>query len=265
MTVHSPFIEVTNVDVSYPIGRFVRGSIKANLFRLVGVKERGQRQSGFVRSLRDVNFRIETGERVGIIGANGAGKTTLLRAIAGVYPTSRGTIRVRGSIQSLFEISLGFEAEATGRENILYRGLIMGCTPQLIREREAAIVEFADIDEFIDLPVRMYSAGMAVRLAFAISTILDGDILLIDEVFGVGDMAFQIKATKRLNDLIDKAHIVILVGHDLGTIEKLSSRVLWLDHGRLIADGPAAEVIANYRSSVNNAEAVKMAKTMPAT
>jgi len=141
----------------------------------------------------------------------------------------------------------------------------MGCTPQLIREREAAIIEFADIDEFIDLPVRMYSAGMAVRLAFAISTILDGDILLIDEVFGVGDMAFQIKATKRLNDLIDKAHIVILVGHDLGTIEKLSSRVLWLDHGRLIADGPAAEVIANYRSSVNNAEAVKMAKTAPAT
>jgi lipopolysaccharide transport system ATP-binding protein len=195
-----------------------------------------------------VTLNIAAGERVGIIGRNGAGKSTLLRAIAGIYPLASGEVDVAGSLQSLFEIGLGFEGEATGRENILFRGLVMGCTPEFVRAREAEIVAFADLGEFIDMPIRTYSAGMVVRLAFAISSMLDADILLIDEVFGAGDAAFQAKAVRRLEQMIDRASIVVMVGHDLPTIEKVCSRAMWLDKGCIKVDGPSKDVVERYLS-----------------
>jgi lipopolysaccharide transport system ATP-binding protein len=234
----------------YPIGPFVHGSIKANLFRLFGIRDRTVPRRQWIEALTDVSLTFREGDRVGIIGRNGAGKSTLLRAIAGIYPLSSGTVQVTGKIQSIFELGVGFETDATGRENILFRALVTGSDPALVRSREEEIVRFADLGEFIDLPIRTYSAGMLVRLAFAISSYLDGDVLLIDEVFGAGDAEFQSKALARLRSLIEQAKIVLLVGHNLKTINRFCERVLWIDRGRIVLDGDRDEVTQAYLAAV---------------
>ncbi len=241
-----PYIHVKNATLRYPIGPFVRGSLKSNLMRVFGHREQTTREFKFVQALSDISFKIESGERVGIIGSNGSGKSTLLRAMAGIYPLAEGLIDLHGKVQNLFDLSLGFEAEATGRENITYRGLVMGATFGEINERAEEIIEFAGLGDFIDLPVRMYSAGMMVRLAFAISSHLNGDILLIDEVFGAGDAQFQAKAVDRMMSIINSAKIVVFVTHDLGTIQKICNRVIWLDRSEIRMEGDAAEVCEAY-------------------
>ena len=199
-----------------------------------------------VHALRGVTLTIAEGERLGVIGPNGAGKTTLLRAIAGVYPLADGSIKIRGTVRSLFEINLGFEIEATGRENIMYRGLLLGESPAAIRARERQIVEFADVGEFIDYPVKAYSAGMLVRLAFAVSTAFGAEILLIDEVISAGDHHFMVKARRRMADLITGARILVLVSHDLAAVRELCTRAVWLERGQIVADGSPQEVVERY-------------------
>jgi len=240
-------IEATSVQLDYPVGSLVRGSIKAELFSLFGAKDRAPKVD-FVRALNTISFKVESGERVGVIGKNGSGKSTLLRAIAGIYPITGGVIEVYGRIQGMFDISLGFEPEATGRENILYRGLVMGLSPAEVRARQDEIIEFADIGEFVDLPVRTYSSGMSVRLAFAISTYMRGDILLLDEMLSAGDAGFVAKAQERMKNLLSSAKIVVLVSHDMGTIKNVCPRTIWLDSGRVMMDGPTDEVVAAYLS-----------------
>lgn len=251
MAQNDAHIELVDASLRYPIGPFVQGSIKANLLRLLGRKDQKIPRLPWIEALKNINLTINQGDRVGIIGRNGAGKSTLLRAIAGIYPLSSGDVTVRGKIQSIFDLGIGFESDATGRENILFRALVMGCDRKSIKAREQEIVDFADIGEFIDLPLRTYSAGMMVRLAFAISSYLEGDILLIDEVFGAGDADFQSKAIARLNSLINQATIVILVGHNLETIERFCTRALWVDHGHILADGECKSVIDAYLKTVN--------------
>ncbi|HVZ29775.1 MAG TPA: ABC transporter ATP-binding protein [Asticcacaulis sp.] len=236
------------VDLSYPLGPFLRGSIKEQLLGLF-LPRRNRLSRSSVQALRNINLKITHGERLGIIGRNGSGKSTLLRTIAGVYPPSRGTVQVKGHIQSIFDIGLGFESESTGRENIMYRGLVMGSDPATIRARTQEIVDFADIGEFIDLPMRTYSAGMFVRLAFAISTYLEGEILLIDEVFGAGDANFAHKAVSRIRSLVDAASIVVFVSHDLGTIREVCTRVIWVDGGVIKMEGDPTEVTEAYLSA----------------
>ena len=244
-------IELIDATLRYPIGPFVQGSIKANLLQLFGAKDRIGPRRQWVQALTNITLSIREGDRIGIIGRNGAGKSTLLRAIAGIYPLSSGTMRVIGKVQSIFELGIGFESDATGRENIMFRALVMGCDPNAIKLREEEIVRFADLGEFIDLPIRTYSSGMLVRLAFAISSYLDGDILLIDEVFGAGDANFQIKAMARLNSLIEQAKIVILVGHTLETITHFCDRVLWVDRGQIVMDGDRHKVAEAYLATIN--------------
>ncbi len=239
-------IQLNNIVLRYPVGPLLKGSIKSAFFTLLGHKPLDNIQREYVTALDGFSLTINRGERLGIIGRNGAGKSTLLQTIAGVYPISSGAISVEGKIQGLFNIGLGFEQDSTGRENIFYRGLAMGCGPDEIKERMHDIIEFADIGEFIDLPVRTYSSGMYVRLAFAISTYLQGDILLIDEVFGAGDAQFQKKASARILDLVNAAGIVVMVGHDMHTLQTVCSRVLWIERGKLRADGPKDEVIKAY-------------------
>ena len=203
-----------------------------------------------VHAVNNVCLDIHEGDRLGIIGRNGAGKSTILKAIGGIYPLTNGTIEVKGIIRALFELNLGFDFDATGRENIMYRGLLLGELPSVVKAKTQEIIDFAELGEFIDYPVKAYSAGMQVRLAFAISTSIRGEIVLLDEVIGAGDAAFFKKAKARITDLIQSAKILVLVSHDLGSIKEFCNRVIWMDNGSIMADGKPEEVINSYLKQV---------------
>jgi ABC-type polysaccharide/polyol phosphate transport system ATPase subunit len=204
-----------------------------------------------VHALSNVNLTAGDGERVGIIGHNGAGKSTLLKLIAGIYPPTRGTSKITGRICSLFDISLGFEQEATGWDNIGYRAYLQGESPASLKAKIDEIAAFTELGEFLNIPVRHYSAGMLMRLAFAISTAIDPEVLLVDEVLAVGDMSFQHKAKARMREMMSTARLMVLVAHDLVTIREMSTRVLWMQHGSVVMDGPPDEVVDAYIESVN--------------
>lgn len=240
-------IELENVTLRYPVGPYVSGSLKSNLLRIFGHRE-NKRVIEYVDALKGLNIKVSLGERVAILGRNGSGKSTLLRMLAGIYPVDRGNVQVVGQIGTLLELAQGFETESTGRENIYYRGIAMGHSPARLRQVEQEIIDFADIGDFIDLPIRTYSAGMVVRLGFAISTQLSPDILLIDEIFGAGDAAFQERAFKRIMEVVNHAGIVILATHDLALVERLCTRVIWLHGGEVIRDGATAAVMPHFKA-----------------
>jgi ABC-type polysaccharide/polyol phosphate transport system ATPase subunit len=206
-----------------------------------------------VKALDDFSLEISSGERLGIIGHNGAGKSTLLKVLAGIYPPTSGTLTVEGRISSLFDIALGFEPESTGWENICYRGYLQGETPRSLRPKIAGIAEFSELGKFLDTPVRYYSAGMRLRLAFSIATAIDPEVLLVDEVLSVGDMAFTEKAARRMHEMMDRAQLIVMVSHDLESIERVCQRVLWMDHGRVRQVGRPREVIDAYTAWASQA------------
>ena len=196
--------------------------------------------------LRDVSFVVNPGERIGVIGPNGAGKSTLLKVIAGIIPPSVGRVVVRGRIAPLIELGAGFDQYLTGAENIFLYGSLLGFPQKDLERRFGRIVEFAEMEEFIDVPLMNYSVGMAARLGFAIATDVEPDLLLIDEVFSVGDAAYKSKCEKRIQSFKEKGVTIILVSHDLGLIRETCSRSLFLHHGRIAALGPTDEVVAAY-------------------
>lgn len=202
----------------------------------------------YVSALRGINIEIQQGERVALIGHNGSGKSTLLRAMAGIYPLVSGSIRVSGKIGTLLELGLGFEPEATGRENIYYRGMAMGYSRRTLAKREKEIVEFCGLGDFIDLPVRTYSSGMYVRLAFAISTQFSPEVLLVDEVFGAGDATFAQRAVVRMQEIVRQSGIFVIATHDMGLVERVCSRAIWLEAGRIVADGSTDMVVSEFTS-----------------
>src|SRR5260370_6341667 len=202
-----------------------------------------------VRALQDVSLDFKEGERIGIIGHNGAGKSTLLKLLAGVYPPSRGQLTVEGRISSLFELSLGFEQDASGWENIFYRGYLQGETPKRVRAKMQGIADFSELGDFLNMPVRYYSAGMLVRLAFSISTAIEPEILLVDEVLGAGDMAFQAKARLRMQAMMNKAQLIVLVSYDLVSLNKLCDRGIWMDHGQIRQEGTMKDIVNAYTES----------------
>jgi lipopolysaccharide transport system ATP-binding protein len=216
-----------------------------------------------IRALQDISLDMGDGDRVGIIGHNGAGKSTLLKLLAGIYPPSRGRRLVQGRISSLFEISLGFEMEASGWENIAYRGYLQGETPRSVRAKMQAIADFSELGSFLDMPVRYYSAGMLVRLAFSIATAIEPEILLIDEVLAVGDLAFQDKARQRMQDMMAKARLIVFVSHDLEALGRLCNRAIWLDHGRIMEVGPVEHAVAAYKAH-SKAQIAASAEGQPA-
>jgi ABC-type polysaccharide/polyol phosphate transport system ATPase subunit len=208
-----------------------------------------------VRALHDLNMQVGHGERVGIIGHNGAGKSTLLRLLAGIYAPTVGRMIVKGKVSSLFDIHLGFEGEANGWENIGYRSYLQGETPTSVRRKKMAIAEFSELGEFLNMPVRYYSAGMMVRLAFSIATAIEPEILLVDEVLSVGDLSFQHKARERMRQMMAKAHLMVMVSHDLDAVERTCTKAVWLHYGQVVRTGPCPDVIAAYKASVLQAQA----------
>jgi ABC-type polysaccharide/polyol phosphate transport system ATPase subunit len=208
-----------------------------------------------VRALQDVNLQIGEGERVGILGHNGAGKSTLLKLLAGIYPPTKGELHVEGRISSLFDIVLGFEPEATGWENMAYRAYLQGETPRSLKPKMDAIAEFSELGDFLKMPVRYYSAGMMIRLAFSIATAIEPQILLIDEVLSVGDLSFQNKARQRMKDMMAKAQLIVMVSHDLASLINMCDRAVWLDHGRIRQQGPTPEIVAAYTHHVGSQQA----------
>lgn len=198
-------------------------------------------------AIKDVSLEIPRGQMVGVIGRNGSGKSTLLKIIAGVYRPNPGRVHVDGSLAPLIELGAGFHHELTGRENILLNGLLMGYSGEDMRAREQSIIEFADVGEFIDAPIKQYSSGMYMRLAFAVATEVDPEILIVDEILGVGDAVFQQKCLARIGAFRDAGKTILFVSHNMQVVEDCDRAVL-LNQGSLVADGKPAEVVEIYKS-----------------
>ena len=235
-------IHFENVSIRYRVPRGGSRSLKEHMIRRLAKRLTFDEFA----ALRSVSFDVADGENVGVIGRNGAGKSTMFKAICRVVRPSEGRVVVRGRLAPLLELGLGMNAELTGRENVLLQGALLGFSRAAMRERLPRITEFSELDEFIDAPMRTYSTGMVARLAFSVATDVDPDILLVDEALAVGDERFQTKCRDRMAGFRDAGKTVMLVSHSLGHIRETCSRVLWLDHGRLIADGPMGVVAEAY-------------------
>ncbi|NOS88716.1 MAG: ABC transporter ATP-binding protein [Methylococcaceae bacterium] len=235
-------IEVNHLTKEYQLGHIT--SLRDNLlntFKRLGRKPVQQRES--FKALDDVDFKIEQGEVVGIIGHSGAGKSTLLKHLAHISNPTKGKVIVRGSIAPLIEVGAGVNPEMTGRENIFLNGAILGIPKKIIQQKLDEIIEFSELEQFIDTPVKRYSSGMTVKLGFSIATSLDADILIIDEVLAVGDMAFQRKCFDKMEDMINRqGKTVLLVSHNIRQVERLCNRVILMDHGKIFAEGDPTEV-----------------------
>ncbi len=237
-----PIIEVDHITKEYRLGTMqgLKRTLLHNAARLVGktVAERP-----LFKALDDVSFSIESGEVVGIIGHNGAGKSTLLKMLAGISTPTRGGIKVDGRIAPLIEVGAGFVPDFTGRENVYLNGSILGLSKKEIDRKFDEIVDFAEMSEFIDTPVKRYSSGMQVKLAFAVATSIDAEILIVDEVLAVGDLSFQQKCIERMEGLIKgDGRTVLIVGHNIRQLQRICTRVMLLDHGRVSLDGTPSDV-----------------------
>ncbi len=241
-------IEFSNVCVDFPVYNASGRSLKKNLMQVATGGRIGSDNGGrvVVRSIDNLNFTLTDGERVGLIGHNGAGKSTLLRLLSGVYYPTGGTVHREGDVGSLIDISLGIDPEATGRENIFLRGGLLGMTKRDIQLAFDSIVTFSELGDFVDMPLRTYSSGMHLRLAFAVSTLLRPEILLMDEWLSVGDEHFKHKAEARLKDLVQSSNILVIASHDRELVQDVCTRVLWLEHGRIRADGRPEEILQAY-------------------
>lgn len=197
-------------------------------------------------ALKEVSFQVHGGETFGIIGRNGSGKSTILKIAARIFPPSSGKVEVNGQVSALIELGAGFHPELTGRENIILGGALMGLDPAKMEEKVPAIIAFAELEEFLDVPVKQYSSGMFARLGFAVATEIDPAILLVDEILAVGDEPFQHKCLERMNRFRRRGKTIVFVSHDLNAIQSHCTRVLLLDHGQVVAIGPPKEIVDRY-------------------
>jgi len=242
-----PSISIQGVSVSFPLYHGNSRSLKKMVVAAAsGRMGKDRKQRVVVEALRNISFTLRGGDRLGLVGSNGAGKTTLLRTLAGIYEPVTGHVRVEGSVNALLDPGLGMNIELTGRENIMLRGLYNGMPREVISQLEEDVTSFAGLTDFIDLPVRIYSSGMVVRLGFALATAIRPQILLMDEWILAGDAAFIERAKSRLEAMVRGADILVLSTHDQAIVRTWCNRVLWLDQGRIRADGPPDEVLEQY-------------------
>jgi lipopolysaccharide transport system ATP-binding protein len=240
-------IEAHDVSVLFPLYHGNSRSLKKLLVAAAsGRLAEDQQHRVVVRALSDINFHLKSGERLGLVGSNGAGKTTLLRVLGGIYEPVTGHVRVHGTLSALLDPSLGMNSELTGRENIMLRGLYGGLSRSMLARLEEDVIEFSELSDFIDLPMRIYSAGMAIRLGFALATAIRPRILLMDEWFLAGDASFMEKARQRMEDMVRAADILVLSTHNDPIVREWCTRVIWLEKGRIRADGPVEEILDQY-------------------
>jgi ABC-type polysaccharide/polyol phosphate transport system ATPase subunit len=238
-------IEVTNVDLNYVIRHGRASTIKEAAISAI----KHINLDITVNALKDINFTVNRGEVLAIVGHNGAGKSTLLKILSRVLPPTQGVVKVNGSVAPMLELGAGFNPELSGEENILLFGVLLGNSIKDMESKSKEIADRAGLTDHIKLPLRTYSSGMVARLAFAVATFQKSDVLIIDEILGVGDADFQKKSRTRILDLIGDGEATILVSHDLSAVEELATKVLWLDHGRQVTLGPTQEVLDAYRQA----------------
>ena len=241
-------ISFENVSIEFPIFNATGRSLTSSILKAAtgGKLDADPNGRVLVKALTDMSFSLREGEKVALLGHNGAGKSTLLRALGRIYSPTRGTAVINGEIGSLIDISLGINPEATGRENVFIRGQLLGLTKKEITAKYEEIVDFAELGDFMEMPVRTYSTGMHLRLAFAVSTVVRPEILLMDEWLSVGDADFQHKAEARLRELVSETKILVIATHSRALVESVCNRAIWLEHGQIKMDGPATEVSKAY-------------------
>lgn len=241
-------ITFDNVSIELPIFNATGRSLTSSLLKVATGGKLDANANGrvLVKALTNVSFTFQEGDKVALLGHNGAGKSTLLRALGRVYAPTKGKAEIIGEIGSLIDISLGINPEAAGRENVFIRGQLLGLTKQEISDKYGEIVEFAELGDFMEMPVRTYSSGMHLRLAFAVSTVLRPEILLMDEWLSVGDADFQHKAEARLRELVSDTKILAIATHSRELVESVCNRAIWLEHGQIEMDGPVSEVVPAY-------------------
>lgn len=229
-------VRANNLVIEFPIYGAKSRSLKNTVLRAAtgGAIAADSADRVIVRALDHVGFELNEGDRVGLVGHNGSGKTTLLRALAGIYEPTAGTLDVRGRVASMLSITLGMDVDATGYDNIFLRGMILGLRKQEIREMVDEVCEFSELGDYIQMPMRTYSAGMTMRLMFAVSTAMESDIILMDEWLSAGDADFSDKAQRRLTKLVDRAKLLVIASHSPDLIKKTCTRVIHLEHGKVV-------------------------------
>lgn len=242
-------INVKNISMKFNLGIEKNFSLKLWFINLFKFKKEKKEDKDFW-ALKDVSFSVARGEVVGFIGTNGAGKSTLLKVVAGVMKPTEGTVTVNGNICPMIELGAGFDMELTARENIFLNGAVLGYSKEFIEEKFEEIVSFSELQDFLDVPVRNFSSGMVARLAFSVATIVDPEVLIVDEILSVGDIAFQQKSEKKMRSMIEGGTTVLYVSHSIDSIKTLCDRVVWLEHGKVRKIGNAKEVCEEYIRTV---------------
>ena len=243
-------LNVEHVSIEYMTGDFREIGLKEYFIRKITKTYKSNR----FLAVNDVSFSLDSGEMLGIVGTNGAGKSTLLKAVSGVMEPTHGTITAKGKVVALLELASGFDGDLTVKENIYLRGALLGFTRAFVDAKYKEIIEFAELQEFEDRPFRNLSSGMAARLAFSISSFVQPDILILDEVLSVGDGAFQEKSAKKMEEIIHGGAATILVSHSMNQVRELCTKVLWLDHGRQIKFGDSQTICIEYEKYLRNDE-----------
>lgn len=237
-------IILKNVSMKFNLGVEKDNSLKMIFINLFTPKKK--KKKDYFWALKDIDFRINKGDVVGIIGANGAGKSTLLKVVSGVYKPTTGTVEVNGKISPMIELGAGFDGELTARENIYLNGAILGYSKEFLEQKFDDIVEFSELKDFLDVPIKNFSSGMVAKLAFSISTIVDPEVLIVDEILSVGDIKFQEKSKNKMMSMIEGGTTVLYVSHSIDSIKELCSKVIWLDHGKIVKMGDTKEICDEY-------------------
>ena len=243
-------INIENVSMKFNLGIEKEFSLKQAFVNVldprIRKKKRLEKKDNYFWALKDVSFHIDKGEVVGLIGSNGAGKSTLLKVVSGVMKPTKGKVQVNGAISPMIELGAGFDVELTARENIFLNGAILGYQKAFLQEKFDEIVEFSELKDFLDVPVKNFSSGMIAKLAFSIATIVDPEILIVDEILSVGDIKFQEKSKNKMMELIKGGTTVLYVSHSLEAIKELCTKVVWLDHGEIVEIGDTKKICDMY-------------------